>query len=305
MKMDDATLIPDLFHSFASSCWNLFFQVDPNNPDRLTLEGVVCLFDSIGIDVESVTIRWKKNSRIRSFSIYATKWTASVCILSLWTILTCFPQNMGISCFQWSMGRIDTFGELKQILPTWREEMRNLELFKVWVYCCFPSHSRSTITSFSIPAKLRQMECERDSTQTAQFFSGECCLVSNIPFSLPIPRLFSPNGLAKRGSITMNGRWASCSSNSTRAFPIPPPSSVKSVLSCPFLSHSHSRLLAASNSTFSPIPFPCLFAQTHHISTAVSFFSSSWMCTQQKSPLSHASTIYASRASLFLFPTLA
>ena len=223
---------------------------------------------------------------------------------------------MGISCLLLSMGRIDTFGKLKQIIPAWREEMRNPELFKVWVYCCFPSHSRSTLTSFSIPAKLRQMECERDFTQTAQFFFGECYLVSSIPFSLPIPRLFSPNGLAKRGSITMNGRWASCSSNSTRAFPIiPPPSSVKSVLSFPFLSLSRSRLLAASNSTFSPIPFPCLFAQTHHISTAVaqthhistavSFFSSSWMCTQQKSPLSHASTIYASRASLFLFPTLA
>lgn len=170
-------------------------------------------------------------------------------------------------------------------------------------YCCFPSHSRSTITSFSIPAKLRRMECERDFTQTAQFFSGECYLVSSIPFSLPIPRLFSPNVLAKRGSIMMNGRWASCSSNSTRAFPIiPPPSSVKSVLSFPFLSLSRSRLLAASNSTFPPIPFPCLFAQTHHISTAVSFFSSSWMCTQQKSPLSHASTIYSSRLLFFSFP---
>ena len=73
MKIDDTTLIPDLFRFFASDPFALRFQIDPTNPDRLTLEGIVCLFDSIGIDVENVCIRCALHSRIRSFSIFATK----------------------------------------------------------------------------------------------------------------------------------------------------------------------------------------------------------------------------------------
>ena len=136
---------------------------------------------------------------------------------------------MGFSCFLLSHCRIDTFGKLKQILPAWREEMKNPTLFKVWLFWLFLSHSPSTIISFSIPVKRRLTECERDFTQTALFFSGECCLVSKLPFSLPILRLSSLNVLAKRGSTMMSGRWASCYSNSSRALPMPPPSNVKSV----------------------------------------------------------------------------
>lgn len=73
MKMDDTTSISDLFRSFASDFYTLVFQVDPNNQDRLTLEGVVCLFDSIGVDVENVGIHLKSNSRIRLFYIFAIK----------------------------------------------------------------------------------------------------------------------------------------------------------------------------------------------------------------------------------------
>lgn len=53
----------DIFREYASNapCFVLII-VDPNNKDRLTLEGVVCFFEQLQVDVETVIYKLHGNS---------------------------------------------------------------------------------------------------------------------------------------------------------------------------------------------------------------------------------------------------
>ena len=45
----------DLFHHYASGCFFHSQDIDPSNPERLTLAGVIRFYDILCIDVETVS----------------------------------------------------------------------------------------------------------------------------------------------------------------------------------------------------------------------------------------------------------